>query len=139
MLKKIRRNVNSNIELKYFTRRIINYWNNLRDVVVSCKSLSTFKIKLDEFMTAKGKFKFIVVQLMHDSFLLLVLFLYNQLGSWLRLSRQSWVDSKIYMVFTFILNPSFIDMTFQVKHLMIGHVLDVGLFIQIDSSRVFFF
>ena len=33
------------------------------------------------------------------------------------------------MVFTFILNPSFIDTTFQVKHLMIGHVLDGALFI----------
>ena len=31
------------------------------------------------------------------------------------------------MVFTFSLNPSFIDMTFQVKHLMIGHML-VGAF-----------
>ena len=41
--------------------RVINNWNHLIDVVVGCKSLSTFKIKLDEFMTAKGKFKFIAV------------------------------------------------------------------------------
>ena len=27
-------------------------------------------------------------------------------------------------MFTFIWNPSFIDMTFKVKHLMLGHVLD---------------
>ena len=33
--------------------------------------------------------------------------------------------------FTFILNPnpSFVDTTFQVKHLMIGHMLDGDLFI----------
>ena len=49
----IRRHVNSNIGLNYFTRGVINYWNHFTDVVVSCKSLSTFKIKLDEFMTAK--------------------------------------------------------------------------------------
>ena len=41
-----------------------------------------------------------------------------------RESRQSSVESKIKMVFTFILNLSFIDATFQVKHLMTGHVLD---------------
>ena len=42
---KIRSHVNSNIGLKFFTRRVINYWNHLTDEVVSCKSLSTFKIK----------------------------------------------------------------------------------------------
>ena len=52
---KIRRHVNSNIGLRFSTRRVINYWNHLTDEVVSCKSLSTFKVKLDEFMTAKGK------------------------------------------------------------------------------------
>ena len=52
---KIRSHVNSNIGLNFFTRRVINYWNQLTDEVVSCKSLSTFKIKLDEFMTAKGE------------------------------------------------------------------------------------
>ena len=52
---KIRMHVNSNIGLKFFTRRAINYWNHLTDEVVSCKSLTTFKIKLDEFMTAKGE------------------------------------------------------------------------------------
>ena len=60
---KIRRHVNSNIGLNYFTGRV-NYWNHLTDVVVSCSSLNTFKIKA-EFVTAKGEFKFIV-QLMHD-------------------------------------------------------------------------
>ena len=43
---KIRRNQPSNIGLKFFTRRVINYWNHLTDEVVSCKSLTTFKIKL---------------------------------------------------------------------------------------------
>ena len=52
---KIRRHVNSNIGLNCFTRRVINYWNYLTDVEVSCKSLSKFKIKLDEIMTAKGE------------------------------------------------------------------------------------
>ena len=52
---KIKRHVNSNIGLKFFTRRVINYWNRLTDEVVTCKSLSSFKIKLDEFMTAKGE------------------------------------------------------------------------------------
>ena len=54
---KIRRHVNSSIGMKFFTRRIINYiyWNHLTDVVVSCRSLSTFKIKLNEFMTSKGE------------------------------------------------------------------------------------
>ena len=52
---KIRKHVNSNIGLNIFTRRVINYWNHLTDEVVNCKSLSTFKIKLDEFMTEKGE------------------------------------------------------------------------------------
>ena len=50
---KIIKHVNSNIRLKLFTRRVIKYWNRLTNVVVSCESLSTFKIKLYEFMTAK--------------------------------------------------------------------------------------
>ena len=53
---KIRRHVNPNILLIFFfTRRVVNYWNHLTDVVVSYKSLNTFKIKLNEFMTAKGE------------------------------------------------------------------------------------
>ena len=48
--------------IEFFARRVINYWNQLTDRVVSCKSLNTFYKKLDEFMTAKGEFKFIVVQ-----------------------------------------------------------------------------
>ena len=52
---KIKRHVNSNIGLNFFTRRVINYWNQLSDVVVDCKSLDTFKVKLDEFMTARGE------------------------------------------------------------------------------------
>ena len=52
---KIRRHANSNMRLKFFTRRVINYWDQLTDEVVSSKSLSTFKIKLDKFMTAKGE------------------------------------------------------------------------------------
>ena len=46
---KIRRHVNSNIGLNFFTTIVINYWNHLLDVVVSCKSLSSlsiFKMKL---------------------------------------------------------------------------------------------
>ena len=50
---KIRRHVNLNIGLHFFTRRVTNYWNHLPEVVVSCKSLSTFNLKLDEFMTTK--------------------------------------------------------------------------------------
>ena len=46
---KIRRHVNSNIGLHFFIRRVINYWNQFTDVIVGCKSLSVFKIKLDEF------------------------------------------------------------------------------------------
>ena len=87
-------NVNSNIRLKFFTRRVINYWNHLTDEIVSCKSLSTFKIKLMNLWLQKGKFKFIVVRLMHDSFPLLALFLYSVLGSGLRLSRWNWVRFK---------------------------------------------
>ena len=52
---KIRRRINSNIGLRFFTRRFGNYWTHLTDVVVSCKSLTTIKIKLDEFMIAKGE------------------------------------------------------------------------------------
>ena len=40
---KIRRHVNSNIVLNF----LINYWNQLTYVVVSCKTLSTFEMKLD--------------------------------------------------------------------------------------------
>ena len=50
---KMRRHVNSNIGFNFFIRRAINYWNRLTDEVVSFRSTSTFKIKLDEFMTAK--------------------------------------------------------------------------------------
>ena len=52
---KIKRHVNSNIGLNFFTRRVINYWNQLSDLVFGCKSLDTFKMKLDEFMIAKGE------------------------------------------------------------------------------------
>ena len=52
---KIRRHINSNIGFNFFTRRVINYWNHLTDVLISCKSLSIFKIKLVEFMTGKGE------------------------------------------------------------------------------------
>ena len=52
---KIRRYINSNIGFNFFTRRVIKYWNHLADAVVSCKCLSTFKIKLGEFMSPKGE------------------------------------------------------------------------------------
>ena len=44
-------------KLKYwieFLLGVINCWNYLKDEI-SCKSLNIFKIKLDDFMTAKGK------------------------------------------------------------------------------------
>ena len=50
---KARRHVNSNIGLNCFIRRVINNWNNITDIVISCKFSSTFKIKWDEFMIAK--------------------------------------------------------------------------------------
>ena len=52
---KIKRHVNLNIGLNFFTSRVINYWNHLPDVLGSCKALSTFEMKLDEFMTAGSK------------------------------------------------------------------------------------
>ena len=52
---KIIKNVNSNIGLKFFTRRVSNYWNRLTDEVVSCKSLNTIREKINEFMTAGGE------------------------------------------------------------------------------------
>ena len=39
------------------------------------------------------------------------------------------LDLKIYKVFVFILNPSFVDNDSQVKQLMIGYVLDGGLYL----------
>ena len=51
---KIRRYVNSNIGLNFFTRRVVNSWNRIPDIVVGYKSLCTFKMKLDEFITAKS-------------------------------------------------------------------------------------
>ena len=36
-----------------FLQEVMNYWNKLPNVVVSCKSLNTFKMKLDEFMAAR--------------------------------------------------------------------------------------
>ena len=50
----IRKHVNSNIGLTFFTKKA-KYWNHLTNEVVTCKSLNTFKIKLDEFMTTKGQ------------------------------------------------------------------------------------
>ena len=43
------------------------------------------------------------------------------------------------MVFTFIWNLSFIDKTFQVKHLMTGHLLDGGCLYRSTVVVVFFF
>ena len=48
----IRRHANSNIGLNLIA---VNYWNQLSDEIVSYKSLPTFNIKLDDFMTAKGE------------------------------------------------------------------------------------
>ena len=37
--------------------------------------------------------------------------------------------SNMYMVFTFVCNPGFVNTTYLVEHLMIGHVLDARLYI----------
>ena len=39
------------LKVKFFTRRVINYWNYLTDVVgpLGYKSFNTFKIKLDDW------------------------------------------------------------------------------------------
>ena len=42
-------------KFKYWIEFFINYWNKLIDKVFNFKSLSTFKIKLDEFMIIKGE------------------------------------------------------------------------------------
>ena len=47
---KIKRHVNSNIEFNFF-----HLLEPPPRSVVSCKSLSTFKMKLDEFMAARGE------------------------------------------------------------------------------------
>ena len=52
---KIKRYVNSNIGLKFSTKRVINYWKHLTNEIVNYKSLTIFKIKLDEFMIEKRK------------------------------------------------------------------------------------
>ena len=70
---KIKRNVNSNIGLNFFTKRVLNYWNQLSDIVEGCISLDAFKMKLDEFMARKGEFKYMVIQILAYSFLLLLL------------------------------------------------------------------
>ena len=51
---KIKRRGNSNIGF-YFFNGVINYWNQPSDIVVGCKSLDTFKVKLDEFITARSE------------------------------------------------------------------------------------
>ena len=51
---KIGKHVNSNW-LHFFTRRAINYWNYFPEIVVSCKSFSKFKGKLDIFMLVNGE------------------------------------------------------------------------------------
>ena len=39
----------------FFVFRVVNYWNDLLDVVVGCKSFSNFKMKLNKLMTARGE------------------------------------------------------------------------------------
>ena len=70
---------------------------------------------------------------MYDSVLLLVLFLSNvrQLVE-VNQIELSKIQRRISVII-FFLNPSFIDTIFQVKYLLIGHVLDWCLFIQIDG------
>ena len=84
---KIRRDLNSNIGLKFFTRRVISYWNQLTDEVVSCKALSAFKIKLYEFMTVKGKFKFNCIVVWWFISIVCIIFI-----QWVTYFSWGWVD-----------------------------------------------
>ena len=49
---KIKHHVKKNSTLNFFTRRVINYWNNLQYDIVNSASLNIFKNRLDKFMAA---------------------------------------------------------------------------------------
>ena len=47
---RIKRHINKNSCLYFFTRRVIKYWNGLPEIVVNSSSLNTFKNNLDSYM-----------------------------------------------------------------------------------------
>ena len=47
---KIKRHVNKNIALNYYSRRVIKHWNSLPSVVVESENLCIFKKRLDFYM-----------------------------------------------------------------------------------------
>ena len=47
---KIKRNVNKNTALNFFTRRVIKHWNDLPYHVVNSSNLNSFKKTLDIYM-----------------------------------------------------------------------------------------
>ena len=47
---KIKKHVNTNLALNFFTRRTIGYWNKLPFEVVNSPNMNTFKLRLDKFM-----------------------------------------------------------------------------------------
>ena len=52
--KLIKPRVNTTIRQHFFNSRVINFWNNLPQDVVSAKSTSIFKIKLDKYWNTIG-------------------------------------------------------------------------------------
>ena len=46
--------LNQGLTQHFFSLRVINIWNNLPQDVVSAKSTSTFKIKLDKYWNTIG-------------------------------------------------------------------------------------
>ena len=51
---KIRRHVERDLSMHFFTRRVIGYWNRLSETIVSAPSLRVFKARLDVYMTDQG-------------------------------------------------------------------------------------
>ena len=82
---KIRRHVWTQISDSTFSLGVVNYWNHLPDGVVSCKSLSTFKMKLDQFTTADGEI-WIYSSSINAWFISITYIIFIQsVGIWLRL------------------------------------------------------
>ena len=56
-LKLIKPQVNSNMRLHSFSRRVINIWNSLPESVISAETIDTFKNRLNEYWkNDPGKF-----------------------------------------------------------------------------------